>query len=117
MLDALILEDFDFYRERMQAEIAPGMQIAFATNSAEYRSILKSSKARMYFLDDVVPDLDGENKFLFLTHCPMLLRLYPDAKTYYIGSNPGTAVKQYCARNKIEIIQRDNVARIINGKD
>lgn len=115
MLDALILEDFDFYRERMQADIAPGRRIAFATNSEEYRNILKSSKAKLYFLDDVVPDLDGENRFLFLTHCPMLLRLNPDAKVYYIGSNPYSAVKQYCAGNKIEIIERDIVAGIINA--
>ena len=117
MDDALILEDGRANLEIILSRIPRGYSISVARDSSEFRRYLEFGEAKIYFLDDTVPGVDGVPDRRFIENCELLLKRNAKARVYYIGSTPRPMEEAYCDQNMIPIIDRDRIHEIITQKE
>ncbi len=111
MLDVLILEDGNNWSECIQDDFrGKNINYRIVKDSREFRDFLTSGEqAKLYFLDDSVPSINGEEEFLFLEHCSLLLEKNPEAKVIYTGSVPGKKQKEFCKEHEIELLNKGEI--------
>ena len=115
MVDVLILEDNSRHRRRIESDIPTGIDYLFVRNGSEFEEFLASGKqARLYFLDDEVPDAEGAIDFHFIKHSLRLREARSDARVFYIGSIPNPAEQRHCEEYGMKIIDRSDIGRIIS---
>lgn len=84
----------------------------FAKDGKEFEQYLNEGRsARVYFLDDTVPDADGTINYHFIKHCSKLLELRPDATVFYIGNGPDIREYQFCGKHGVELIPKKDIAK------
>ena len=117
MEDIFILEDNTIDRRRMEGQIPEELTYVLAKDGREFEDYLANDgRARLYFLDDMVPDSSGNAGFHFIKHCTHLTELRPDAKVFYTGSVPGSREEAYCGEHDIQIVQKSEISDIIRGE-
>lgn len=108
--DALILEDYDRMISAIKSLIPEKFKYTMVESSNQFRNYLKQGKkAKLYFLDDIVPWIDGEEKRCFIAHANMLKHEDEKAKIFYMGSSPNEISEQYCKEKGIEIISKSDI--------
>jgi hypothetical protein len=117
MLKVLTLEDTRIGQEILYSSLNKlngHVSHHLVKDSREFRDYVSSGLPIEHaFLDDMVPDIDGRMKPMFMLHHSMLIQAHPTAKVYYRGSMPGMLDELYCAKNDIEIIEKYDVAKIV----
>ena len=114
MEDILILEDSLIGQMFMTEQIPEDLTHKIVSTTSELREYLdKGNQARLYFLDDNVPNAFGKCEFQFIENCTYLLKRLPKARVFYIGSGPGKKELEYCKRNKILLRDRSQVGSTI----
>jgi len=112
--DLLLLEDNWLYGENMVDQIPDGLIHKLVKDGKEFEEYLaKGGRARLYFLDDKVPDASGDLDYHFVKHCTQLLEQNPDAKIFYHGSFPGSKESTYCNEHNIPRVNRKNIRDVI----
>lgn len=109
MKDILILEDDSSNQERMIKQIPTGLTYFLASDGREFEQFFnENNKARVYFLDNQVPDIFGKKGFHFVKHCNYLLKHDPIAIVFYHGSNSWDPdIIDYCDSHEIGTISRE----------
>ena len=114
MIDVLILEDHPRKRIDISKIIPQNTDHRFVVDGLELENFLATGEqARLYFLDDEVPDSLGIVDFYFIKHSLLVRAKHPDAKIFYIGSVPYPAEREHCARYNMELITRDDIGTVI----
>ncbi len=113
-MDILLLED----DRKSQVDITSQIPESFITktvgNSVEFRQYLEAGgKARLYLLDDEVPENYGKPTGRFIYHSGILLKRMPDSKIVYIGCPFYDSVEKYCESHGIPIIGKDRVGEFV----
>lgn len=117
MEDIFILEDDEVYQRILEIQIPEGLTHVLAGDGKEFEDYLANDgRARLYFLDDRVPDASGNVGFHFLKHCAHLLELRPDSKVFYHGSAPDREERAYCHEHAIPIVARRDIGDIIKNE-
>lgn len=114
-LDALILEDE--YQKTILDGICAGVNFKIVSTSTEFQMYLRNNgRAKLYFLDNYVPRREGEEIRAELEfNYKALKRFVPDAKVFYIGSDPEERIINFCSNNNIQIISKYEVGKQIKN--
>lgn len=109
MKDILILEDDSSNQERMIKQIPAGLTYFLANDGQEFEMFFEeNNKARVYFLDNQVPDILGNKGFHFLKHCNYLLKHDPNAIVFYQGAASWDPdIIDYCEEHGVKMINRE----------
>lgn len=115
MDDILVLEDNPTYRHYIREYIPSHLRATFVENSAALRRYLGDGmEARLYFLDDQVPEAEGAAAdFHFIDNSLYLLGKKPDARIFYVGSIPQAHTRTFCFERGIKIVLRNDIEAII----
>lgn len=113
-MNVLILEDNKAIKSMMKDTIPFGVGHTFVSNEEEFLNYVNSGqKADLYFLDDRIPNTEGELIFLFKKNYQHLKEKHPDAKAFYMGTVPGEEQESFCIENKVEMIDKLKISEKI----
>ncbi len=114
MDDILLLEDDDLWQILMTDEIPDGLTYKLVEGGKRFEEYLSNGgQARLYFLDDEVPDASGIVGFHFIKNCTYLFERRPNARVLYTGSSPGEETYEYCKKHGISLIDKKEFGNII----
>jgi len=114
LLDVLILEDQQKNRVAIASQIPDAIRYRFALTSREFRTMIEQGeRARNYFLDNHVHNLQGRLEYMFLEHYAFLREFDEDGTVFYIGADPSRSEIDFCEDNGICIISRERIGQTI----
>lgn len=107
-VDVLVLEDNTALLELILDRIPAELTIESVKESKSLRDFLEQERyARLYFLDDEVPEYKGAAPdHAFINNSALILQKRPDGKVFYIGGTPDEKIRNYCSNRGIEIVEK-----------
>ena len=112
MDDFFVLEDNLVRWEYISQILPPNLTYTHAPNGTEFEAYLAQGRtAKIYFLDDEVPDSQGIVGYHFIKHCNILLDQQPTAKVFYTGSAPGPEETDFCEERMILMIDKNHIGK------
>ena len=71
------------------------------------------AEAKLYFLDDRVPDKpNAAIEPAFIENCSFLFKYKLGAKVFYTGSNPHDEQEDFCKKHGIELVDKLDIWKV-----
>lgn len=115
MDDVLVLEDGELSIGFIMGKKPKNLEIKLVENSEKFREyITNGGEAKLYFLDDKVPERQGAAiEPNFINNCSFLFEHKPSARVFYTGSFIKEKAEIFCRKYNIELVDKGDIWKVV----